>query len=256
MKLVALTAFTDNYIWLLHDDRHALVVDPGRAHEVLAWLDHHPGVTLEHILITHHHADHTGGIADLVQATSAQVHASALETLPETACAVLEGSTLAWCGIQLRVMEVPGHTAGHIAWVAEVPEQAPILFCGDALFSAGCGRVFEGTPSQMHQSLQKLAQLPPETRICSAHEYTLSNLRFAQAVEPNNTDIAQHLAYCQGLRADQQATLPSTLALEKRINPFLRVHQPCVRQSAMQRTPQLSTDEQVFAVLREWKNTF
>ena len=255
MKLVALPAFTDNYIWLLHDDQHALVVDPGSADEVLAWLEEHPAITLDHILVTHHHADHTGAVAQLQHRTQAHVHAPA-EVKAMGQAPVHEGSQLQWHGATLRVLDVPGHTAGHIAWVVNVPEQSPILFCGDTLFSAGCGRVFEGTPEQMHQSLQKLAQLPPQTRICPAHEYTLSNLRFACAVEPGNPDLAQHLARCESLRTQQQPTLPSTLDLELSINPFLRCHQPRVRQSALQRNPQLSTDAQVFATLRAWKNQF
>jgi hydroxyacylglutathione hydrolase len=256
MKLVALPAFTDNYIWLLHDDQHALVVDPGSAHEVLHWLEKHPGIQLEHVLVTHHHGDHTGGIAQLLDATHAKVHAPATEPANYTHHAVSEGEYFRWHGASLRVLQVPGHTAGHIAWVVEIPDQDPILFCGDTLFSAGCGRVFEGTPEQMHASLQKLAQLPGRTRVCPAHEYTLSNLRFAQTVECQNTDLAQHTNHCQRLRAQHQPTLPSTMALELKINPFLRVNQASVRASALQRNPHIKTDAEAFAALREWKNQF
>lgn len=256
MKLVALPAFTDNYIWLLHDDQHALVVDPGSADEVQAWLKQHPSVSLDHILITHHHADHTGGVTSLLHSTHAQVHGPATETLPFAHHAVGEGDQLHWHGVQLQALDVPGHTAGHIAWVAQLPGQAPVLFCGDTLFSAGCGRIFEGTPEQMHQSLQKLAQLPATIRVCPAHEYTLSNLRFALAVEPDNAHIAQYLATCQALRDQSLPTLPSTLQQELLINPFLRVRQPRVRQSALERTPQNFSDAQIFATLRAWKNQF
>lgn len=256
MKLVALPAFTDNYIWLLHDDQRALVVDPGSAQVVLAWLAMNPSITLEHILVTHHHADHTGGIAQLQQNTGAQVHAPAAEPGDYEHQAVSENDLLLWHKVHLRVLEVPGHTAGHIAWIVDTGDQDPILFCGDTLFSAGCGRVFEGTPAQMHASLQKIGQLPAQTRICPAHEYTLSNLRFAQAVEPDNTALVQHLTHCQALRAQNLPTLPSTLELEWQINPFLRVQQPQVRASALQRTPSLNTDAEVFATLREWKNQF
>lgn len=256
MKLVALPAFTDNYIWLLHDDQHALVVDPGSAHEVLEWLVQHPGIALDHILVTHHHGDHTGGIKQLLNATAAKVHAPASEPANYPHHAVREGDDLLWQGAHLHVLQVPGHTAGHIAWIANIPGQDPILFCGDTLFSAGCGRLFEGTAAQMHASLQKLAHLPSQTRVCPAHEYTLSNLRFAQTVEPENTDIARHTIHCQSLRANDRPTLPSTIGLELQINPFLRVQQPAVRQSALQRTPQLNSDTEVFATLREWKNEF
>jgi hydroxyacylglutathione hydrolase len=256
MKLVALPAFTDNYIWLLHNDQHALVVDPGSAHEVLDWLEQHPDIQLEHVLVTHHHGDHTGGIAQLLDATHAKVHTPATEPANYTHHAVIEGDHFLWQGVSLRVLQVPGHTSGHIAWVVDIPEQDPILFCGDTLFSAGCGRVFEGTPEQMHTSLQKLAQLPPGTRVCPAHEYTLSNLRFAKAVEPQNADIARHTNHCQSLRAQHQPTLPTTMELELKINPFLRVSQSRVRESALQRNPHIQTDAEAFATLREWKNQF
>lgn len=256
MKLVALPAFTDNYIWLLHDDQHALVVDPGSAHEVLDWLAQHPSIRLEHILVTHHHRDHTGGITQLLASTGAKVHAPATESSSYPHHGVREGNRFQWHGVSLRVLQVPGHTAGHIAWVADIAHQDPVLFCGDTLFSAGCGRVFEGTPEQMHTSLQKLAQLPAQTRVCPAHEYTLSNLRFAQAVEPKNTDIARHTTHCQSLRSQHLPTLPSSMGLELQINPFLRIQHADVRASALQRTPQIKTDAEVFAALREWKNQF
>ncbi len=256
MKLVALPAFTDNYIWLLHDDQHALVVDPGSADEVVAWLQQHPGVSLQHILVTHHHADHTGGVARLQRSTHAHVHGPASESLPFAYFPASEGTAWSWHEAQLEALDVPGHTAGHIAWVVHLPKQAPVLFCGDTLFSAGCGRLFEGTADQMHASLQKLAQLPATTRVCPAHEYTLANLRFAQAVEPDNARIQAYVSTCQNLRAQNLPTLPSTLALELDVNPFLRVHQPQVRQSALERTPQTLSDAQVFATLRAWKNQF
>jgi hydroxyacylglutathione hydrolase len=160
-------------------------------------------------------------------------------------------------GTKFTVMDVPGHTAGHIAFFGEPKQQAPLVFCGDTLFSAGCGRLFEGTAAQMHASLGALAALPDDTRVCCAHEYTLSNLAFAATVEPENTDIAQHAVRCQAWRQAQSPTLPSTLGLEKRINPFLRVHLAAVRAAAMGYDASTSDNPvSVFSTLRQWKNAF
>ena len=160
--------------------------------------------------------------------------------------------------LSLRVLDIPGHTAGHVAYYATPAGQAPLLFCGDTLFSGGCGRVFEGTPAQMLASLQALAALPPETRICCAHEYTLSNLKFARAVEPDNAALLHHSALCEALRAQQQPTLPSTIALERQINPFLRTHVAAVIEAARGFDPSIDPTDAVavFAALREWKNNF
>lgn len=253
--LLPIPAFQDNYLWLLHDQQHAWVVDPGDAAPVQACLQQH-GLTLQGILLTHHHADHTAGVAELRQAWNCPVFGPAFETLPEPVQRVADGETLHLLGLGFQVLAVPGHTSGHVAYFAEVPNQAPLLFCGDTLFSAGCGRLFEGTPAQMHASLQKLAALPDNTRVCCAHEYTLSNLRFAQAVEPSNSDVAAHLLDCQALRSQGQPTLPSTVGQEKRINPFLRCHVPEVQAMARSQAPQATTPLEVFTALREWKNRF
>lgn len=255
MQLHPIPAFSDNYIWALHDGARALVVDPGEAQGVLVWLKRE-GVQLDTILLTHHHADHTGGVAVLREATGARVIGPTQETMPEPLQRVDEGATLEALGLTFVVLKVPGHTAGHIAYFAADLDGAPIVFCGDTLFSGGCGRLFEGTPEQMHASLARLAALPGSTRVCCTHEYTLSNLRFAQAVEPDNAELQAYHARCEQLRDQNLPTLPSSIELEKQINPFLRTHEPAVRLSALQRDPQARSDVEVFAALREWKNVF
>lgn len=257
MRLTPLPAFADNYIWLLQHQQQVLAVDPGDGQAVQQWLALEPGLRLDAILVTHHHADHTGGLADLVQTTGAQVYGPAMERLPVTHTPVTDGDTIVWGPLQWQVLDVPGHTAGHIAFWTRPPEQPPILFCGDTLFSAGCGRLFEGSPQQMLQSLNRLSQLPEDTRVCCAHEYTLSNLRFARAVEPHNLPLAQHEQQCQALRAQGLPTLPARLGLEREINPFLRTRWPAVQAAVERHAGTACVDEtQVFALLREWKNHF
>ncbi len=166
-----------------------------------------------------------------------------------------EGDEVDVLGIRMRVLDVPGHTAGHIAWYSADAGGQPLLFCGDTLFSGGCGRLFEGTPAQMLASLDRLAALPGNTRVCCAHEYTLSNLRFARAVEPDNTALLDYSRHCEAQRARQLPTLPSTIALERDINPFLRSRLPAVARTLQARTT--ARDEAgLFAALREWKNQF
>ena len=257
MQLTPLPAFADNYIWLLHSQQQVLAVDPGDGQVVLDWLQQHPDQHLDTILVTHHHADHTGGLALLVQATGARVYGPAMETLPVPHTPLTDGQHLVACGLDWQVLEVPGHTADHLAFWAEVPHQAPVLFCGDTLFSGGCGRLFEGTPTQMLQSLQRLGALPPNTRVCCAHEYTLANLRFARAAEPGNAVLAAYEDQCLRLRAQGLPTLPARLGQELQINPFLRSHLPSVRAALQRQTGPLPNDNaQVFARLRERKSGF
>jgi hydroxyacylglutathione hydrolase len=250
-------AFSDNYIWAMHDGQRAMVVDPGESSGVLAWLLAE-AVTLETILITHHHPDHTGGVGDLRTRTGAHVIGPVRETMPEPLQRVDDGETVKVLGHTFTVIAVPGHTAGHIAFYCPDVSGQPLLFCGDTLFSAGCGRLFEGTPAQMHASLTRLASLPDDTRVCCTHEYTLANLRFALAVEPGNQTLQAHALHCTELRASAQPTLPSTVALEKAINPFLRCAEPEVMRSAQSRAPHAGhlNAQAVFATLREWKNQF
>ena len=255
--MTPLPAFADNYIWLLEHQRRVLAVDPGDGQAVLQWLAQEGDLQLDTILVTHHHADHTGGLAQLVQATSARVFGPALEKLPVTHTAVTQGEHITWGPLQWQVLEVPGHTAGHVAYWGQMAGQSPWLFCGDTLFSGGCGRLFEGTAAQMLDSLDRLAALPGDTQVCCAHEYTLSNLRFALAVEPENASLRQYEQHCQQLRLHNKPTLPSLLNTELAINPFLRCRIPAVREAAVRFAGQpLIDDTQVFAQLREWKNQF
>ncbi|WP_120969196.1 hydroxyacylglutathione hydrolase [Comamonas sp. lk] len=262
MNLLPIPAFSDNYIWMLHDGKHAIVVDPGEAEPALAVLQR-LGLKLQGILVTHHHADHVGGVAALRAATGAPVWGPAYEQLPEPqfVTRVQGGDQVDVLGGPWQVIDVPGHTSGHIAFFSSHAQGAnhqPLLFCGDTLFSGGCGRLFEGTPEQMQTSLDALAALPGNTLVCCAHEYTISNLRFAQAVEPNNADLAQYLQHCQDLRAAHQPTLPSTLKTEQAINPFMRSRQPDVIAAAVQFDSQVNPQEpaSVLAALRQWKNVF
>ena len=255
--MTPLPAFADNYIWLLQSRQALLAVDPGDGQAVLDWLQQHPALRLDTILVTHHHPDHTAGLPRLVQATGARVFGPARESLPVPHTPVGEGQTLHWGGLDWRVLDVPGHTAGHVAYFAEVPGDSPVLLCGDTLFSGGCGRLFEGTPAQMLDSLQRLAALPGDTRVCCAHEYTLANLRFARAVEPDNAALAACEARCLALRAQHLPTLPARLGEELQINPFLRSHLPSVRAAVQAHAGALPAgDAQIFALLREWKNGF
>ena len=240
---------------MLHDGRRALVADPGDAQPVLAALQH-SGLTLEAILVTHHHGDHTGGVDDLRQATGARVYGPALERMPEPLQRLHDGDVIDVLGLRFEVLLVPGHTAGHIAYFGHIPAQDPVLFCGDTLFSAGCGRLFEGTPAQMLASLTRLAALPETTRVCCAHEYTLSSLRFALAVEPDNAELQAYQKRALELRRSHQPTLPSSILLEKAVNPFLRTHLPSVADVVRQRNASATDAVSVFAALRTWKDQF
>nr|WP_298140336.1 hydroxyacylglutathione hydrolase [uncultured Pseudomonas sp.] len=256
IKIDALPAFSDNYIWLLQDSQRqrCAVIDPGDAAPVLAWLEAHPGWQLSDILITHHHSDHVGGIAQLKAASGARVVGPARENIPARDLALSQGERIEVLGHTLQVIEVPGHTLGHIAYYQG---EQHWLFCGDTLFAAGCGRLFEGSPAQMHDSLQRLAALPDETQVYCTHEYTLSNLRFAQAVEPANPQIAERLQQVSTWRAAGDISLPTTLALERATNPFLRCDEPSVIERINQRDGTTErTDNEVFACLRAWKDKF
>lgn len=257
VRIDALPAFQDNYIWLLQApaSRRLAVVDPGEAAPVLAWLEANPGWQLTDILITHHHADHIGGVETLRQTTGARVLGPDDERIPAVDLRLRDDERIEVLGCTFRVLEVPGHTRSHIAYFHDAAQ--PWLFCGDTLFAAGCGRLFEGTPSQMHQSLRRLAELPEATLVYCTHEYTLSNLRFAQAVEPENPAIARRLAEVSAWRAAGRSSLPSNLALERETNPFLRTGETSIKEKMARRSGRTSIDpDQVFAELRGWKDNF
>ena len=256
LKVEPIRAFADNYIWVIRgsaDPTRVAIVDPGDAAPVVSGLEER-GLHLTCILITHHHPDHVGGIPDLLSRFSVPVYGPARETIPGITHKLGEGDrvTLAEMGLEFRILDVPGHTAGHIAYVGH-----GAVFCGDTLFSAGCGRLFEGTPEQMANSLDKLAKLDPQTRVYCTHEYTLSNLRFAQAVEPGNSALAAYSAECQAKRACDESTIPSTIALEHSVNPFLRCATQSVKQAAEAHVGHaLDSSVAIFAAVRAWKDGF
>jgi hydroxyacylglutathione hydrolase len=254
-EITAIPALRDNYVWLIErpGSRAAAVVDPGEAEPVLEALSRR-GLELAAIIVTHHHHDHVGGIAALRARSPVRVFGPAIETIPGRTDAVEEGDAvdIAEIGLSLRAMWVPGHTLGAIAYYGD-----GVVFTGDTLFAAGCGRLFEGTPAQMHASLGRLAALPGETRVYCGHEYTLANLRFAATVEPGNAAIAQRLERSRELCARGVPTLPSTIALERQTNPFLRTNDAQVQRAAeMHCGHALSNATEVFSILREWKNRY
>ena len=255
MKLIALPAFSDNYIWMLHDGRHAVVVDPGESAPVINALDSHK-LQLAAILVTHHHADHVGGVDELRSRLQGPVYGPRRERISQPYVALDDGDTLDVLGLRFKVIDVPGHTSGHIAFFTEDGGAEPILFCGDTLFSGGCGRLFEGTPAQMHHSLSRLASLPGATRVCCGHEYTLSNLKFALAIEPKNHDLADYNVWCEAQRAINEPTLPSSIATERLVNPFLRCAEPGVALVAQTHGATSADPVAVLAALRQWKNEF
>jgi hydroxyacylglutathione hydrolase len=256
LEVSPVRAFRDNYIWLIHgaiDRRRVAIVDPGDARPVLQQLEA-AGLAPAAILLTHHHPDHSAGIPALREAFDIPAWGPAGEPVRGMTHPVSGGDcvTLPELGLAFSVLDIPGHTAAHIAFHGH-----GALFCGDTLFSAGCGRVFEGTPAQMLDSLDRLAALPDDTRVYCGHEYTAANLRFARAVEPGNAELEQHTHFVAQLRARDEPSLPSTLALERSINPFLRSAEPAVRAAAAAHAGhELASRVEVFAALRRWKDEF
>ena len=222
LTITALPAFQDNYIWVLHTNHYAIAIDPGDPAPLQAFIDARQ-LTLTAVLITHHHPDHTGGNVWLRQRYHCPIYGPDNPRIPAITHIVHAPDTLnfAELGLHLTVIETPGHTLDHISYYG-----AKHLFCGDTVFGCGCGKLFEGTPGIMAQSLERILALPDETRICCAHEYTLSNIAFARTIDPQNPALAEREHADRIKRNADQSTLPSTLALEKTTNPFLRFHDP------------------------------
>jgi len=255
LYVLTIPALNDNYVWLIHDGQHAAVVDPGDNAPVCAALQV-LNLSLVAILLTHHHADHTGGVRALLAETAVPVFGPANEMIDCVTRHLVEGDvvTLSRLGLSLKVLDVPGHTRGHIAYVAQ---EQPWLFCGDTLFAGGCGRLFEGTPQQMQASLAKLAVLPDDTLVYCAHEYTLKNLQFALEVEPANAALRDRMAWAQRTRSVGKPTVPSSIVIEKATNPFLRYKEPAIIDRLVAQQKTLSRQpEACFAALRKWKDVF
>ncbi|QYJ84627.1 hydroxyacylglutathione hydrolase [Shewanella mesophila] len=258
ISISPIAAFNDNYIWLISDahNKQHYVVDPGDSNVVITYLKQH-NIELSGILITHHHHDHTGGILGLQAHSGHKLHVYGpddenIEGITHSISAQMDSITLPLLPTPIKVFHLPGHTLGHIAYLIDGH-----LFCGDTLFSAGCGRLFEGTPTQMLRSLNRLSELDDDTLVYPAHEYTLANLSFALHVEPANKALQQYHQKAMQLRTEEQPTLPTTLALEKAINPFLRANSADIQQNLSTHFQQPISDEQTcFTLLRQWKDNF
>lgn len=253
LEVIPLRAFKDNYVWTMRNAHGAAVVDPGEAGPVLEYLQTEK-LRLLAILATHHHQDHVGGIAELLQTHRVPVYGPRGEPIPTLTHPVGGGErvTIEQLGVTFEVLDIPGHTRAHIAYYG-----ANMLFCGDTLFACGCGRAFEGTPQQLHSSLEKLKALPDDTLVYCGHEYTLANIGFAKAVEPDNSALRLRESDDARLRSENRPTLPTTIAREKATNPFLRVTRPTVVDSANKYLGKRAADPAaVFAALRQWKNEF
>ncbi len=258
-EVLPLAAFDDNYIWMIRRGQDVVAVDPGDAAPVEAWLRGN-GLTLRAILITHHHGDHVGGLRALLARWKVPVFGPADEAIDAVTTPMRDGDhgVLPGIGLAFGVLDVPGHTLGHVAYLLDRGQgEPPCLFSGDTLFASGCGRLFEGSPEQMLASLDRLAALDPETRVCCAHEYTLSNIEFALACEPDNPELLAWREEAVALRARGLPTVPTTIGQERARNPFLRTDRAEVRQRLSERLAAPAPDRlAAFTLMREWKNRF
>ncbi|HTF85872.1 MAG TPA: hydroxyacylglutathione hydrolase [Cellvibrio sp.] len=256
LTVYSIPALESNYFWLLQpvpEEPDAYILDPGDAQPVMDCLHQHQ-LRLAGIIITHHHWDHTDGIDELLAHFPVPVYGPDSRRIPQVTHNLQDGDTLELPGLRLEVLAVPGHTLDHLAYLHTDSRPAK-LFCGDSLFAGGCGRMFEGQPEQMLASLNKLAALPEDTLVYCSHEYTLPNLQFALKVEPDNKALTDRLQTVQQIRQQHLSTLPSTIAIERRTNPFLRCHLPAIKAAAEQHIGStLTSDASVFAVIRRWKD--
>jgi len=253
LNIFPIPAFTDNYIWTIYNDQYAIVVDPGDAAPVIQFLENNK-LGLLAILITHHHRDHIGGINDLVELYNTPVYGPRREKIPHLTYPMGEGDKVEFKQLDFcaSVIDIPGHTLGHIAFLWDGG-----MFCGDTLFTCGCGKIFEGTPEQLHHSLQRLANLPDDTLVYCSHEYTKYNTPFARMCEPSNIALNQRVIDAEVLRGQNKPTVPSTIQLEKATNPFLRCKEPeIIRQIEKKMDIKLPVNDEVaaFTALRKWRD--
>ncbi|RPG51103.1 MAG: hydroxyacylglutathione hydrolase [Gammaproteobacteria bacterium TMED104] len=254
LKISPINAFSDNYIWLIQTNEGNTLVDPGDSKPIISTIDK-LGITIDDILITHHHFDHIGGLELLKPLIKGSVIGPKNNTIDLLDKHVGEGDIIESIGLRFSVFEVPGHTLDHIAFYSETEKE--VLFCGDTIFSGGCGRVFEGTFEQMNHSLEKLMSLPSKTEIYCAHEYTLSNLQFALMAEPDNIDLKEYELNSKNKREKNIPTIPTTLGQELQINPFLRVAETSLREAISDKLDHsnMTSNAEVFGFLRSWKDS-
>ena len=253
INIEPIKAFNDNYIWLLTTNEGSIVIDPGEATKTINYLKEN-SLNLKGILITHHHFDHTGGIEDMLKFKNVDVYGP-VNNISSINKKLRDGDLFSLIGIDFKIIEIPGHTLDHIAFFSE-NNGNPVLFCGDTLFSSGCGRVFEGTFEQMHKSVLKLKSLPANTKIYAGHEYTQSNLKFAMEVEPLNQKLVSRYNDVQDLLNKGTPTLPTTLELELEVNPFLRCQTKEVQSSVVKQFNTSNHEDEIFKALRQWKDNF
>ena len=254
INIEPIKAFDDNYIWLMTTNEGSIVIDPGECINLLKTIEQ-KNIKLDAVLITHHHYDHTGGIEELlIKYPNLKVYGPN-NNIDSIKSRLIDGELLNVIGIDFEIIEIPGHTLDHIAYFANI-KNSPILFCGDTLFAGGCGRVFEGTFDQMYGSLMKLKKLPQNTRIYCGHEYTINNLKFAKAVEPDNIDLITRYNDVLDLRKNNIPTLPSTLSIELKTNPFLRADKNNVQNIISKKFKTGINEKEIFSALRQWKDNF